>query len=295
MFIRFGFEIVFESPRPTPLILALSPHPTRTGRAIGSAIRVEPDVTLMEFIDPFGNRRTRLVAPTGPLRLWSDFIIEDDGAPDVFNWNARQHEIVDLPPDALPFLTASRYCDSDTLVDSAWALFGETPPGWARVQAICNFVHNHLTFGYKFGRPTKTAGEALREGTGVCRDFAHLAVALCRAVNIPARYASGYLGDIGVPPSGPGDFCAWFEAYLEGGWYTFDARYNTPRIGRVLMVRGRDAADGAMMTSFGGYDLKLFRVWTDEIPAGVSGEAMSEMLEELPNAPALTLASAGTA
>lgn len=293
MFIRFGFEIAIESPGPIPMILALSPHPSVSGRIIGSSIRVDPDVTLMEFFDPFGNRRTRLVAPPGPLRLWSDSIIESDGAPDPFNWNARQHEIHDLPPDTLPFLTASRYCDSDALIGQAWALFGETPPGWARVQAICNFVHNHLTFGYKFGRPTKTAGEALREGTGVCRDFAHLAIALCRAMNIPARYASGFLGDIGVPPSGPGDFCAWFEAFLEGHWYTFDARYNTPRIGRVLMVRGRDAADGAMITSFGEYDLKLFRVWTDEFTGDTSEHAILESLRELPDAPPLTLASAG--
>jgi transglutaminase-like putative cysteine protease len=295
MFIRFGFEIALESPAPTPFILALSPHPTVEGRIVGSAIRADPDVTLMEFIDPFGNLRTRLVAPPGPLRLWSDCIIEDDGAPDSFDWNARQHEIADLPPDTLPFLTASRYCESDALIDRAWELFGETPPGWARVQAICNFVHNHLTFGYMFGRPTKTASEALRERTGVCRDFAHLAVALCRAMNVPARYASGYLGDIGVPPSGPGDFCAWFEAYLEGRWYTFDARYNTPRIGRVLMVRGRDAADGAMMTSFGSYELKLFRVWTDEVTDVASGDDLKGLLREMPDAPALTLASAGTA
>ncbi len=295
MFIRFGFEISLESPAATPLILALSPHPTLAGRIVGSAIRVEPDVTLVEFLDPFGNLRTRLVAPPGPLTLWSDCIIEDDGTPDVFNWNARQHPIADLPPDTLPFLTASRYCDSDALVERAWALFADTAPGWARVQAICNFVHNHLTFGYKFGRPTKTAGDALREGTGVCRDFAHLAIALCRAMNIPARYASGYLGDIGVPPSGPGDFCAWFEAYLEGRWYTFDARYNTPRIGRILMVRGRDAADGAMMTSFGSYDLKLFRVWTDEVASSASAEDVADLLRELPDAPALTLAAAGTA
>jgi transglutaminase-like putative cysteine protease len=294
MFIRFGFEIAIESPSPTPLILGLSPHPTVVGRIIGSSIRVEPDVTLMEFLDPFGNLRTRLVAPPGPVRLWSDSIIEDDGVPDPFNWNASQQAIQDLPPDTLPFLTASRYCDSDALVDQAWAQFGKTEPGWARVQAICNFVHNHLTFGYKFGRPTKTAGEALREGTGVCRDFAHLAIALCRAVNIPARYASGYLGDIGVPPSGPGDFSAWLEAYLEGCWYTFDPRYNTPRIGRILMVRGRDAADGAMMTSFGGYELKLFRVWTDEVTGIGSSDDMRRLLGDLPDAPALTLASAGT-
>lgn len=295
MLIRFGFEIALESPAPTPFILALSPHPMVGGRIVGSAIRVEPDVTLMEFIDPFGNLRTRLVAPPGPLRLWSDCIIEDDGEPDAVNWNARQHEIADLPPDTLPFLTPSRYCDSDALIDRAWARFGETPPGWARVQAICNFVHNHLTFGYKFGRPTKTASEALREGTGVCRDFAHLAIALCRAMNVPARYASGYLGDIGVPPSGPGDFCAWFEAYLEGRWYTFDARYNTPRVGRVLMVRGRDAADGAMMTSFGSYELQLFRVWTDEVTNVASDDDLKGLLQEMPDAPALTLASAGPA
>ena len=295
MFIRFGFEIAIESAQSVPLILALSPHPSLPGRIVGSAISVDPDVTLTEFIDPFGNRRTRLVAPPGALRLWSDCIIEDNGEPDVFNWNARQHEIADLPPDTLPFLTASRYCDSDALVDQAWALFGDTDPGWARVQAICNFVHNHLSFGYKFGRSTKTAGEALREGTAVCRDFAHLAIALCRAMNVPARYASGYHGDIGVPPSGPGDFCAWFEAYLEGRWYTFDARYNTPRIGRVLMVRGRDAADGAMMTSFGSYELKLFRVWTDEVKHIASTDEVPDLLRELPDAPALTLASAGTA
>lgn len=295
MFIRFGFEIALESPKPTPLILALSPHPTHSGQTIGSAIQVDPDVTLTEFIDPFGNRRTRLVAPSGHLRLWTDCIIEDDGLPDVFNWNARQHEIADLPPDTVPFLTASRYCESDALVDRAWALFGNTAPGWARVQAICDFVHNHLTFGYKFGRPTKTAGEALREGTGVCRDFAHLAVAFCRAMNIPARYASGYLGEIGVPPAGPGDFSAWFEAYLEGAWHTFDARHNMPRIGRILMVHGRDAADSAIVTSFGSYDLKLFRVWTDELPEGISSDTMLSLLQQLPDAPALTLAPTGTA
>lgn len=294
MFIRFGFEIALESPQPIALILSLSPHTTLTRQVTGSAIRAEPDVTLMEFIDAFGNRRTRLVAPPGPLRLWSDCILEDDGLPDPFDWNANQSPVADLPPDTLPFLTASRYCDSDALADRAWALFGQTPTGWARVQAICNFVHNHLTFGYKFGRSTKTASEALHEGTGVCRDFAHLAIAFCRAMNIPARYASGYLGDIGVPPSGPGDFCAWFEAYLDGRWFTFDARYNTPRIGRVLMVRGRDAADGAMITSFGGYELKLFRVWTEEVQPTASGQ-LAVILERLPDAPPLTLASAGTA
>lgn len=295
MLIRFGFEISLSAPTALPLILALSPHPSVDGRITGpNRILTDPQLPIEDFLDPFGNRRARLVIPPGQSRLWSDDVIEIDGQPDVFNWNARQHEIAQLPPETLPFLTASRYCESDVLMQQAWDLFGQTPPGWARVQAISNFVHNHLTFGYKFGRPTKTAVHAMSEGTGVCRDFAHLAIALCRAMNIPARYASGYLGDIGVPPSGPGDFCAWFEAYLEDRWYTFDARYNTPRIGRVLMVRGRDAADGAMITSFGGYRLEALRVWTDELPEGTTEAAVLTQLKQLPEAPALTLAMAGT-
>ncbi|MBM9594493.1 transglutaminase-like domain-containing protein [Roseitranquillus sediminis] len=295
MFIRFGFEIAIENTVKLPLLLALSPHSSFRGRVIGAdRVRTDPEVQMEEFLDPFENRRVRLEAPVGGSRIWSDNVVEDDGEPDVFNWNARQHEVSHLPPETLPFLTASRYCESDVLSDRAWELFGGTQPGWARVQEICNFVHSHLTFGYKFGRPTKTAADALREGTGVCRDFAHLSIAFCRAMNIPARYASGYLGDIGVPPSGPGDFCAWFEAFLEGRWYTFDARFNTPRIGRVLMVRGRDAADGAMITSFGSYHLKHFRVWTEEVAGGTSESELEALLESRPHAPALTLAMAGT-
>jgi len=297
MFIRAGFEITLECKKETPLILALSPHTAYDGRVIGTgSVKTDPDVPLEEYIDPFGNRRTRTVAPVGSLSLWSDFVVEDDGAPDPFDWNARQHAIAELPSDTLVYLTASRYCEADELVSRAWELFGTTPEGWARVQAICNWVHNHLTFGYHFGRPTKTAVDAMRERTGVCRDFAQLSVALCRAMNIPARYASGYLGDIGVPPSGAGDFCAWFEVFLEGRWHTFDARYNTPRIGRVLMVRGRDAADVAMITSFGDYELKLFRVWTDEVKGDHSDDRLLEMLQFRPDAPALTLApNAGAA
>ena len=290
MFIRIGFEITIECTSPTPLLLALLPHPSYGGRVIGSdQVRTDRAVPQEEYLDEFANRRARAVAPVGRLTLWSDCIVENDGEPDPFDWNARQHAIADLPPETLRYLTASRYCDSDELVEQAWVLFGETPAGWARVQAICNFVHNHLTFGYQFGRPTKTATDALRERTGVCRDFAQLAVALCRAMNIPARYVSGYLGDIGVPYSGPGDFCAWFEAYLENRWCTFDARYNTPRIGRVLVVRGRDAADGAMITSFGNYDLKLFRVWADEVVGTRTDAERLALLERLPDTPALTL------
>ncbi|ODA66568.1 Transglutaminase-like superfamily protein [Methyloligella halotolerans] len=292
MLIRIGFEIIVECTAPTPLLLALSPHSSQSGRIIGSdRVHTEPDVELREYLDPFGNRRTRLVAPVGQLKLWSDCVVEDDGAPDPFDWNAHQHEIDELPDETLTYLTASRYCEVAELTEQAWALFGDTPPGWARVQAICNWTHNHLTFGYRFGRSNKTALDALQECTGVCRDFAQLAVGLCRAMNIPARYASGYLGDIGVAPSGAGDFSAWLEVYLENRWYTFDARHNTPRIGRVLMVHGRDAADVAMLTSFGNYDLKLFRVWTDEVTG--SDEELLDCLEERPDTPALTLAPTG--
>ena len=291
MFIRIGYEIVIESKADTVLILALSPHSSFSGRIIGSdEVQADPGLPLETFLDTFGNRLTRLRAPAGRLKLWSDCIVEVDGAPDPYDWTAVQHDVGDLPPETLQFLTASRYCDSDLLAPEALRLFGSTEPGWARVQAICNHVHNYLTFGYGFGRPSKTASDAHREKTGVCRDFAHLAIAFCRAMSIPARYASGYLGDIGVPPSGPGDFCAWFEVYLGGRWYTFDARYNTPRIGRVLMVRGRDAADGAMITSFGAYDMKEFHVWTNEVGGEPTAEDLTNLLTIPPQGEPLTLA-----
>jgi len=196
--------------------------------------------------------------------------------------SARQHAISDLPNEVLSLLLASRYCDSDNLITQAWSLFGHCTEGWARVQAITQFVHQHVTFGYQFGRANKTASEVFREKSGVCRDFAHLSISFCRAMNIPARYASGYLGDIGVPYSGAGDFCAWFEVYLGGRWHTFDARYNMPRAGRILMVRGADAADVAMITSFGDYQLKYFRVWTDQLADGLDDAVILDMLQTRP-------------
>jgi len=290
MFIRIGFEIGIDCPKPTPMLLALNPHPTNERKIIGSdRIRTEPEVPVEEYRDMFNNRCARIEAPQGAMTLWSDCILEDSGQPDVFDWNARQHEIMDLPPETLTFLMASRYCESDELVARAWLLFGATPPGWARVQAIANWVHNHVMFGYRFGRPTKTAVDVLREGTGVCRDFAHLFIALCRAMNIPARYASGYLGDINAKPSGAGDFCAWSEVFLEGRWYTFDARYNTPRVGRILMVHGCDAADVAMITAFGDYRLAHIKVWTDEMDASLPESALAEALQHRPQAEALVL------
>jgi len=282
MLIRFGFEIEIDSAAPVPMIAALLTHTALAGRLIGEdRVRAEPDLAMRTYVDGFGNRMTRLVAPGGPVKLWSDCVVEVEGLPDPVVADARQHRVEDLPDEVLQFLVASRYCDSDTLSTFAWERFAHTPEGWARVQAICDFVHTETTFNYKFGRADKTASEVRKEKTGVCRDFAHLAVSLCRAMNIPARYASGYLGDINWHDTGASDFCAWFEVYLGGAWHTFDARYNAPRTGRILMVRGCDAADVALITSFGSYDLKYFRVWTKEI-ADQSDALVLDLLETRP-------------
>jgi transglutaminase-like putative cysteine protease len=283
MLIRFGYEIEIDCAVPVPMLLALSTHRDSDARFIGQdVVRLSPDCASTTYDDRFGNRITRIAAPIGATRMWSDCVVDIDGRADPQTPTAGQHAISDLPDDVLSHLMPSRYCDSDMLTGQAWSLFGGTPAGWARVQAITAFVHNHVTFGYQFGRANKTASEVFREKTGVCRDFAHLAVSLCRAMNIPARYASGYLGDIGVPFSGPGDFCAWFEVYLGGQWHTFDARYNMPRAGRILMVRGADAADVAMITSFGAYQLKYFRVWTEQIADGLDDAAILDMLRTRP-------------
>lgn len=290
MLIRIGFEIVVDCPQPTPMLLALYPHPSNGRRTIGSDhIRAVPATGVEEYTDMFGNRCARVQLPPGETTLWSDCMVEDTGAPDAFDWNARQHEIADLPIETLGYLTASRYCESDALVERAWELFGTTPTGWARVKEISNWVHNNVLFGYQFGRPTKTAVDVFREGTGVCRDFAHLFVALCRAMNVPARYASGYLSDIGAKAEGAGDFCAWAEVFLDGRWYAFDARHNTPRIGRILMVRGRDAADVAMITAFGDYRLTHLKVWTDEVDASLTEGELVDALQTRPLAEALVL------
>jgi transglutaminase-like putative cysteine protease len=225
-----------------------------------------PSIPVSAYIDSFGNWCTRIVAPSGQLRIVSTAVVRDSGEPDIVAPSAQQHSIQDLPEEALVFLLGSRYCDTEKLSDVAWNLFGQTPAGWGRVQAVCDFVHNHISFGYEHARNTRTASEAFNEKIGVCRDYAHLAVAFCRCLNIPARYCTGFLGDIGMPPPyGPMDFAAWFEAYLGGRWYTFDARNNVPRIGRVLMARGRDAIDVAIATTFGPNTLVSFKVWTDEV------------------------------
>jgi transglutaminase-like putative cysteine protease len=265
--IRVGYELVYECPQPTPMVLMLNVHYSRISDLIApDHIVTDPALPIAAYRDSFGNWCSRIVAPAGFTRITSDAVVRDSGAADPVAPDARQTPIQDLPGDTLLYLLGSRYCETELLMATAWQLFGTTPLGWPRVQAICDFVHGHLTFGYPFARATKTAAEAYRERNGVCRDFAHLAVTLCRCMNIPARYCTGYLGDIDVPVAeSPMDFSGWFEAYLDGQWYTFDARHNVPRIGRILMARGRDAADVAIATSFGVNRLASFRVWTDEV------------------------------
>jgi transglutaminase-like putative cysteine protease len=267
MKIRVGYEIIYDCPRPTPMMLVLNIHYSRASDIVEVDYPTTfPSIPVSAYIDSFGNWCTRIVAPSGQLRIVSTAVVRDSGEPDIVAPSAQQHSIQDLPEEALVFLLGSRYCDTEKLSDVAWNLFGQTPAGWGRVQAVCDFVHNHISFGYEHARNTRTASEAFNEKIGVCRDYAHLAVAFCRCLNIPARYCTGFLGDIGMPPPyGPMDFAAWFEAYLGGRWYTFDARNNVPRIGRVLMARGRDAIDVAIATTFGPNTLVSFKVWTDEV------------------------------
>ncbi|SON57551.1 putative protein involved in cytokinesis, contains TGc (transglutaminase/protease-like) domain [Hartmannibacter diazotrophicus] len=267
MHIRVGFRLVFDCPQPTPMLLVLNVHYSRASdMAVPDYVTTDPSVPITAYRDSFGNWCSRMTAPAGRTVISGSGIVRDSGLPEAVQRDAMQHPVEDLPEDTLVFLLSSRFCETELLSQIAWDLFGHTEPGWPRVQAVCDFVHNHIRFGYEHARATKTAAEAYREGVGVCRDYAHLAVAFCRALNIPARYCTGYLGDIGMPPPyGPMDFAGWFEAYLGGHWHTFDPRNNMPRIGRILMARGRDAADVAIATTFGVNTLAEFTVWTDEV------------------------------
>ncbi|HUM17008.1 MAG TPA: transglutaminase family protein [Candidatus Nitrosotalea sp.] len=267
MRIRIGHELIFELPRPTPMLLMLYVHPDRA-RALQrpEGILTDPAAEIESFVDWFGNRAARIVAPAGSLRLRYDNVIEDSGRPEPTIEGLPLRPASALPPETWRYLLASRYCEVDRMSAIAWDLFGSTPESWKRVQAVVDWVHKSVTFGYQFSRPTKTAFDVFTERQGVCRDFQHLAITFLRALNIPARYATGYLGDIGVPPDpNPMDFSAWFEAYLGDGWHTLDARHNAPRIGRVLMGRGRDAVDVALTTSLGSTTLTKFTVWTGEL------------------------------
>lgn len=265
MLLQVDFEISFTFPESTPVVLMTFLHPSRDATVRSpEQFSIQPPVPVSRFVDVFGNRCGRALVPPGFVVFRNHAIVEDCGLPDLVEVNAQQSAVQDLPDATLMFLLPSRYCEVDSdLKDIAWSLFSNTQPGWQRVQAVCDFVFNWIRFDYQQARPTRTAVEAYRERTGVCRDYMHLAITFCRCLNIPARYCTGYLGDIGVPlqPS-PMDFSAWFEVFLGGQWYSFDARNNTPRIGRVLMARGRDAADVAITTSFGASQLQLFKVGT---------------------------------
>jgi transglutaminase-like putative cysteine protease len=267
MKIRVGYELLYDCPQPTPMMLMLHVHYTRADDMIvADLVTTDPPVPVTSYRDSFGNWCSRLVAPTGVIRIASTAVLRDTGMPDPIQPAAQQHPVQELPSDTLVFLLGSRYCETDRLSEIAWQLFGHTSTDWGRVQAICDFVHNHIAFNYGDARPTRTAWEAFNERRGVCRDFAHLAVTFCRCMNIPARYCTGYLGDIGMPPPyAPMDFAAWFEVYLGGAWHVFDPRNNVPRAGRVLMARGRDAVDVPISNTFGPNTLTSFKVWTDEV------------------------------
>ena len=268
MFIRLGYDIEFEVPAPVAIVSMLSVHPSRASDLRApDEIGIEPTVEVTSYLDGFGNRCSRFVAPTGTLRLRSATLIEDPGTPDPVAPNAREHPVGELPNEALTYLLNSRYCEVDRLSNVATELFGAAAPGWGRVQAICSWVNTKVTFGYQHARPTRTALDVFTDRVGVCRDYQHLAIAFCRALNIPARYCTGYLGDIGVPLTLPMDFSAWFEVYLDDRWWVFDARNNMPRIGRVLIATGRDASDVAITTSFGAAILTRFAVLAEETTA----------------------------
>jgi transglutaminase-like putative cysteine protease len=267
MLLRVGYELIYDCPQPTPMILTLRIHSSRASDIIvADDLTITPPVPISGYRDAFGNWCNRIVAHAGESRISSDAVVKDDRNPDASAVGAEQHPVQDLPEETLVFLLGSRYCETDLLSETAWNLFNNTPTGWRRVQAICDFVHRHIAFGYEHARATKTASQVFSDGTGVCRDYTHLAIAFCRCMNIPARYCTGYLSDVGVPPPyGPMDFAAWFEAYLDGRWRIFDPRNNEARVGRVLIARGRDAADVAICTTFGPNLLRSFKVWADEI------------------------------
>lgn len=267
MLIKIGYDLEFELPAPTAMILLLYVHPERQADLTArERLTTDPLVSVNDFIDVFGNRCARIVAPAGKFKIFQERTIRDSGEPDAQDTTAIQHPLQELPPSTLQFLMGSRYCEVDRFMEMAWKMFGQVPQGWPRVKAVCDWVHENVKFGYEHARSTKTAWDVYTERTGVCRDFMHLAITFLRCLNIPARYATGYLGDIGVPPAPePMDFSAFFEVYLSHRWWPVDARHNVPRQGRILMARGRDAVDVALATSFGPHKLTKFVVVTEEI------------------------------
>jgi transglutaminase-like putative cysteine protease len=272
MLIRLGYELVYEFAQATPMLLNLNVHYSRSHDLVrADTIATNPWAPLSMYRDGFGNWCTRLVAPAGTFTITTDALLSDSGIVEPSFPYAFEHPVESLPDETLVYLLPSRYCETELLATTAWSLFGSMMPGWGRVQAIVNYAHDHIAFDYLCARPTKTAWEVFNERRGVCRDYAHLAIALCRALNIPARYCTGYLGDIGVPPvHAPMDFAGWMEVYLDGAWHTFDPRNNQRRVGRILIARGRDAADVAISMTFGPNELSKFTVWTAEVVSETS-------------------------
>jgi len=270
LLIRAGFEIAFECAAPTPMLLQVHVRPEREpDLEQPEHLQTTPYTPYTIYIDDFGNRCTRLVAPQGILKLSNLLRIRDSGVQETLPWGGKQSLVNELPDATLIYLLGSRYCDTDRMAAEAWALFGNLEPGWTRVKAILDYTHERITFGYQYAKGDRTASECHAECKGVCRDFAHLAITLCRCLNIPARYCTGYLGDIGVPSDpAPMDFSAWFDVFLDGAWHAVDARHNQPRIGRIVMARGRDATDAAISTAFGAAKLVRFEVVTDEVKLG---------------------------
>ena len=263
--ISLGCHLEYDLPRATPMLALLNVHNSRFADIqILDYLKTSPCVPIQSYNDAFGNWWARLTAPPGAFTIVTNGIYLDSGKKDPVSRAAYQHDVQDLPSDKLGYLFGSRYCDTDLLSDKAWKLFENTPSGWARVQAICDYVHQHVSFGYEYARATRTASETLTEGRGVCRDYTHLAITFCRCMNIPARYCTGYLSDIGEPePHPPGDFAAWMEIFLAKRWWVFDPRNNIPRSARFLVGRGRDAADVPLIQTFGENTLKSFKVWTE--------------------------------
>jgi transglutaminase-like putative cysteine protease len=267
--IKVGCDLNFEFSQPTPMIVVLNVHYSRASDLEQpDYVVTRPRVPLEGYRDSFGNWCYRFLAPAGHFEILTDAIVHDSGEWDAVALPAAiQHPVEELPAETLQFLLASRYCETDRLADEAWRLFGNMAPGWARVQAVCDYVHDIMNFGYEYSRPTRSAYEAYNERQGVCRDFAHLATTFCRCLNVPTRYCTGYITDIGLPPPYEAmDFAAWIEVYLGGHWHVFDPRNNAPRIGRILVAYGRDAADVPLTHSFGPNTLSKFLVWAEEAP-----------------------------
>jgi transglutaminase-like putative cysteine protease len=289
MLIRIGYDIALGLPNPTAIVFLLRVHSSRESRLVeGENFRIEPELEVEDYLDAFGNRCGRVNAPAGTIRFLNHAIILDSGEPDAYAPELEESGLGEIPTDTLSFVLPSRYCEVDSeLLDFAWKRFAAITPGWARVQAICDFVHSHIRFDYQMARANRTALDAFKERVGVCRDFTHLAITLCRCLNIPARYVTGYLGDIGVPPlPDPMDFSAWFEVYLGGRWYSFDARHNHRRIGRIVIGRGRDAVDVPITMVFGRHQLEKFSVVTeelklnDDVNRGMRSSSLQELIAE---------------